>query len=249
MIIILKKSVAFLFLVGSILCCDATDYNTNPDKYFLKTEEIANSLELLPPPPEEGSMRFEYDKEQYEWGKSMRSTPRGAQAVKDANLKAGWMEEAFSEAFGCRITKEETPELYLLISKVHKDAGNLGTRAAKNYYMRRRPFMVTGEQTATPKDEKSLRKNGSYPSGHTAVGWAVALVLAEINPDRQLEILQRGYEFGQSRVIVGAHWQSDVDMGRIIGAGIVASLHANEGFVEQLRKAKEEFNNMKNKGN
>lgn len=101
--------------------------------------------------------------------------------------------------------------------------------------------MVFNEPSATPGDEPALRKNGSYPSGHTAIGWATALVLAEINPARKAEIIQRGYDFGQSRVICGAHYQSDVDAGRIVGSAVVAALHADKGFQKQLAKAKKEF--------
>ena len=90
-----------------------------------------------------------------------------------------------------------------------------------------------------------MRTNGSYPSGHTARGWSLALVLAELNPDRQEEILKRGFEYGQSRVIVGAHWQSDVDMGRIVSAAGVARLHADDDFNEQLNRAKAEVRALK----
>jgi acid phosphatase (class A) len=99
-----------------------------------------------------------------------------------------------------------------------------------------------------PEDEAALVNNGSYPSGHTAIGWATALVLAEINVDHQNEILKRGYEMGESRVIAGYHYQSDVDNGRIVAAGVVARLHADEGFQKQLEKAKKEFAKLKKEG-
>ena len=158
------------------------------------------------------------------------------------------MSNAFSDAFGIKISKEETPEIYTLISRMQEDAGDLSTRSAKNYYMRMRPFMLFGEQSLTPGAEKWLATNGSYPSGHTAIGWATALVLAEINIDRQNEILKRGFEFGQSRVICGVHYQSDVDAGRVVASGIVARLHADEGFCTQLAKAKKEFAKLKKAG-
>lgn len=105
--------------------------------------------------------------------------------------------------------------------------------------------MHFNEHTSTPKDEKFLVNNGSYPSGHTAIGWSTALVLAELNPKRQNEILKRGFEFGQSRVIVGAHWQSDVDMGRVVGAAVVARLHADKNFRKQFNKAQKELKKLK----
>lgn len=207
---------------------------------FLTIDQVADSKVLIPTPPDTLSARFAYDEEQYKWGKSMRETPRGLQAIKDADLSEGWFCDNFSDAFGIKISKEGTPELYRLLRRLQDDAGDLATREAKNLYMRPRPFMFHHEPTSTPDDDKFLVKNGSYPSGHTAIGWSTALVLTELNPDRQNEILQRGFEFGQSRVIVGAHWQSDVDMGRVVGAAVVARLHAEKEFQKQLKKAAKE---------
>ena len=245
------------FILAGILALAASgisaqNHNANPDHYYLNEDKVPSSLTILMCPPDTTSARFAYDREQYEWGTSMRETPREKQAVTDANLNwfTNWADDAFGEAFGSPITKEANPELYKLIYNMQEDAGDLATREAKQHYMRTRPFVFWNEPTATPWDEEGLAKNGSYPSGHTSIGWATALVLAEINPDRATEILKRGFEFGQSRVIVGAHYQSDVDAGRVAGAGIVAILHTDKGFQKQLEKAKKEFakkNKNKNK--
>lgn len=221
----------------------AQNHDADPEHYYLNEDKVPSSLAILMCPPDTTSARFAYDREQYEWGKSQRNTPRGRQAVTDANLDwyTDWANDAFGEAFGSPITKKDNPELYKLVYNMQEDAGDLATREAKKHYMRTRPFVYWNESTATPADEEALRKNGSYPSGHTSIGWATALVLAEINPSRATEILKRGFEFGQSRVIVGAHYQSDVDAGRVAGAGIVAMLHTDKGFRKQLEKAKKEF--------
>lgn len=217
------------------------DKRTNPDLYFLEESEVANSLNLLPPPPEAGSILFLYDKARYDWGKLQRDTPRGDQAAQDARVDGNGVPYAFSEAFGIEISKEKTPEIHKLIINMREDAGDLATRHAKKHYMRVRPFSFFNEMTCNPEQQKELSTNGSYPSGHTAIGWATALVLSEINPDRQDEILKRGFEMGQSRVICGYHFQSDVDVARIVASAVVARLHANDVFMKQLKKAKEEF--------
>lgn len=223
------------------------DRTTNPSFYFLEESEIVNSTELLPPPPDVNDIRFLNDKAQYEWGLLQRNTPRGEQAVKDADIISGdGLSAAFSDAFGIKISKDKTPEIYKLISNMIGDAADMSTREAKKHYMRVRPFMLFEKPTCTPDQDELLAKDGSYPSGHTALGWATALVLAEINGENKNEILERGYEIGQSRVICGCHYQSDVDAGRIVGSAAVASLHANEGFKKQLEKAKKEFSNLKN---
>jgi acid phosphatase (class A) len=74
------------------------------------------------------------------------------------------------------------------------------------------------------------------------------LILAEINPEHQNEIIKRGYEIGESRKIVGAHYDSDIQAGRIMAAATVAALHSNAAFQTQLAKAKEEFAKLKKAG-
>ena len=224
------------------------DVRTKPDVYFLQIGEVANSLELLPPPPQPGSILFLNDQAQYQWGLMQRRTPRGDQAVTDARVDGAGVPNAFSEAFGVKISKENTPEIFKLVVNMREDAGDLATRAAKEHYMRVRPFAFYEKTTCNPEQQQELSTNGSYPSGHTAIGWATALVLAEINVDRHNEILKRGYEMGQSRVICGYHFQSDVDAARLVASAVVARLHANEAFTAQLAKAKKEFAELVKKG-
>lgn len=254
----MKKTVnSLLLLLLSLMCMTATaqtkdgkvkGHSTNPDVYFLELDQVPNSLQLLPGPPDPASVAFLYDQARYNWGKMQRNTPRGEQAFQDARIGGQHLPDAFSEAFGININPQDTPEIYKLIVGMREDAGDLATRAAKDYYNRQRPFSFYGEMTCNPEQQEELSTNGSYPSGHTSIGWATALVLSEINPDRINEILQRGYQMGESRVICGYHFQSDVDAGRITGAGVVARLHADPGFNAQLEKAKKEFAGLKKAG-
>ena len=93
-------------------------------------------------------------------------------------------------------------------------------------------------------EEEGLINNGSYPSGHTIRGWSAAMLLAELNPTAADTILARGMMYGDSRVIVGAHWQSDVDAGRLAGSAAVVALHTCPEFMEQLEKARAEFKRL-----
>ncbi len=224
------------------------DHRTAPELFFLQEGDVPNSYLLLPPPPDGASITFLNDQARYSWGKTQRNTERGAQAFRDARVEGNGVPMAFSEAFGVNIDEQTAPEILKLIVGMREDAGDLGTREAKNYYNRQRPFSFYEEDTCNPEQQQELSTNGSYPSGHTSIGWATALVLAEINPERQNEILKRGYEMGESRVICGYHFQSDVDAGRITGAVTVARLHADPGFQAQLEKAKAEFRNLKKAG-
>ena len=246
--LVLGVTALFLSFPSTAQETKVKDHSTMPDRYVLLTGQQPNSLYILPMPPEAGSIQFLYDKAQYAWGKSKRDTARGEQAREDANVSAKGVAKAFSEAFGVTIDSISTPKIYTLVTGIREDAGDLATRDAKNRYNRKRPFSLFEEDTCLPEQQEELSTNGSYPSGHTSIGWATALVLAEINPDRQNEILKRGYEMGQSRVICGYHFQSDVDAGHITGSAIVARLHADENFMKQLAEAKKEFARLKKEG-
>ncbi|QKJ87969.1 phosphatase PAP2 family protein [Paramixta manurensis] len=206
---------------------------------FLTPQDAPDSLTILPPPPAENTTAFLNDQAVYLQGHTLKNPQREALARSDADYKN--ITDIFSAAFGQEISPEKTPALYTLLTRVLQDSHDYAMRGAKNHYMRVRPFVVYKDHTCTPEKDKEMKDTGSYPSGHASFGWAAALVLAEINPARQTEILKRGYDFGQSRVVCGAHWQSDVDNGRLMGAAVVASLHNNAEFIRALNGAKQEF--------
>ena len=207
---------------------------------YLSPEDLPNSLALIPPPPADGSAAFAFDEEVSQKTLNLQDTPRLELATDDANLMFPEAAGTFSCALGIPITKQDTPHLYMLLRRTLTDAG-LSTYTAKNHYQRERPFMVNGAPVCTPDEEEDLRKDGSYPSGHTAAGWAWALILTEIAPERADEILARGRAFGESRNICNAHWHSDVAEGRFMGAATVARLHADPVFCAELDAAKIEY--------
>lgn len=206
---------------------------------FLTKQTAPDSLAILPPPPAENTVTFQADKALYESGHVLRNPARIELANRDAHYEN--VGQVFSEAFGMEISASHTPVLYQLLNKVLQDSHDYAVRDAKEHYKRVRPFVIYKDATCTPEKDKKMATTGSYPSGHASFGWATALILAEINPSRKTGIIRRGYDFGQSRVICGAHWQSDVEAGRLMGATIVATLHNNSGFKEMLDEAKKEF--------
>jgi len=209
-------------------------------KGYLPAADLPDSLALLPAPPATGSAALAADGATFRTLTALQGTPRGALAVQDANLKFPKAAEVFSCALGMPISEEATPNLNMLLRRTLADAGS-ATYKAKNKYERTRPFVVFKARSCTPGEEAELAKDGSYPSGHSAVGWAWALVLSEIAPDRGNALLQRGRAFSQSRAICGVHWQSDIENGRLIGAATVAKLHANPVFQAQMAAAQAEI--------
>ena len=214
-----------------------------PHAYFT-VQEMPDAVQYLPAPPDSASMCFAYDTAQYHWGKRMRHTPRGQQAKDDADYGIYRMATIFSPAIGVTISPNTTPQLWKLLIDATYTAGR-GCDIAKAHYFRPRPYMYFNEPTLVPQDEKVLRHNGSYPSGHTTLGWVTALLLVEICPEKENEILRIGYEYGQSRVIAGYHWQSDVTAGRLVASSCFARLHTSKAFLKQMKKAQKEFNKVR----
>lgn len=206
-------------------------------KGYLAPAELPDSLALLPPPPAEGSAALAADAATFRTLTALQGTPRGALAVQDANLRFPKAAETFSCALDLPISEEATPNLNMLLRRTLTDAG-IATYKAKDKYQRTRPFVVFKAPSCTPREEAALAKDGSYPSGHSAAGWAWAMVLTEVAPERSDALLQRGRAFSQSRGICGVHWQSDIEAGRLIGAATVARLHANPVFNAQVEAAR-----------
>jgi acid phosphatase (class A) len=128
----------------------------------------------------------------------------------------------------------------LVLRRTLTDVG-LSTAAAKDHYQRTRPFVANNEPICTPNELAALANDGSYPSGHTAVGWAWALILSEIAPARTDAVLARGAAFGESRNVCNVHWHSDVVQGRVMGAATLARMHAEPAFRADLEAAKLEL--------
>jgi len=254
---LLRKIILVLAFLATISGCAGLEGQNKPAAVpeihpgilagYLDPETLPNSLALLPPPPGQGSAAFALDEEVSRKNLALRGTPRWDLAATDAELMFPEAAGTFSCALGIPITEQDTPHLYMLLRRTLADAG-LSTYTAKNHYQRKRPFMVNNAPICTPEEEAQLRKDGSYPSGHTAIGWAWALVLTEIAPDRADAILARGRAFGESRVVCNVHWHSDVVEGRFMGAAAVARLHADPAFRAELEAAKSELAAVRAKG-
>jgi acid phosphatase (class A) len=207
---------------------------------FLSTAELPDSAALLASPPADGTAAAQADLERHAEARALRQTDRWAQAAADNELKFPAAVGSFTCILGAAITETETPHLTTLLRRSLADAGR-STYAAKERYMRARPFALLGQESCVPAAEEMLANDGSYPSGHAAVGWIWGLILAGLAPDEANALLQRGYEFGDSRRICGVHWQSDVEAGRLMGAATFARLQSDPVFKAQFELARDEL--------
>ena len=207
---------------------------------YLTVDQLPDLIKCLPAPPAFDSPEFANDMMRFAWGKQQRLNPERAEIAK---RDAVWSYEAllaeFDIPFGLHMSPEDTPEIWKLMvtSMTTTDAMRV---APKAFYHRQRPFERFQDKMLTD-EEAELTGEGSYPSGHTMRGWTAALLLAEVNPAAADTIFARGWMYGESRVIVGAHWQSDVDASRVAASIGYAALHGSAEFREQMEKAQAEY--------
>lgn len=71
-------------------------------------------------------------------------------------------------------------------------------------------------------------KSPAFPSGHTTYGYTESLLLALIVPERYTQLLTRGAEYGNDRIVLGAHYAMDVIAGRTLAEYDLAHLLAND---------------------
>ena len=228
--------------VAALLATMSVNAQDNTIQPYFELNQMPNLLEIMPAPPAFDSPEFANDVVRYGWGKQQRlDEDRVALAIADAewdDLTKLFLQ--WKDAFGLEINETSTPEIYKLLvtSLATTDPMRKETKA---FYHRQRPFERFND--AMPShEEDELRGEGSYPSGHSLRGWTISLLLAQIAPSHANEIFKRGWDYCNSRVIVGAHWQSDVDASRTAASVGFCALQGSESFIAQMKKAQQEYN-------
>ena len=211
---------------------------------YLPRGQLPDRIASDPPPPVAGSPRDLRDHAAEKAALALRGSPRWDQAARDADLFGPGADGLYSCAAGFALGGPTMPQTHKLLLRVARDFGT-ATSPMKDKYQRPRPFMVNGQPSCTPDSEATLRHNGSYPSGHSAIGYGWGLVLAALVPGHSADLIERGKQFGDSRRICNVHWRSDVEEGRVIAIATYQKLKLGPGFKADFAAAKAELASVK----
>ena len=118
---IMKKKILFLALALPVFLCSYAQNDVTKEEFkpFYESADAPHMEKVLPAPPALTDSRFFYDWTQYQWGKSIRETERGKQAIADAGICARYFMERYGKAIGIELTAEKYPEMYRLFSRLH----------------------------------------------------------------------------------------------------------------------------------
>jgi acid phosphatase (class A) len=205
---------------------------------YLAADDIDGEAVIGPPPALE-SIRGQADRATYLDTRKQAGSPRWVQAIKDDDLWNGGAVERYSCALGERLGPATTPITYRILQRVELDVRTVGT-PPKDHYNRTRPLIGNDLPVCVPREDW-MKTNASYPSGHAMTGWAWGLILGELEPGKLGALMQAGRTIGESRIICGVHYRSDVEAGRQLGASLVARLHADPEFLTDLAAARAEL--------
>ena len=217
------------------------DVSMGPRATQLTGYFAANPLDgkaILGPPPAPDSAHGKADRALYDETRALEGTARWKTAIQDNDLWGGGAIQRFSCALGVDINATQTPAAWRMLHRMELDVRTIGT-PAKDAYGRLRPLIGNDKPACVPREDW-MKTNSSYPSGHAMTAWSWALVLSEAAPGRADALLTVGRESGESRMICGVHFISDVEAGRTLGSAMVARLHADPAFAADLASAKRE---------
>jgi acid phosphatase (class A) len=189
---------------------------------------------LLPPPPLAGSDIAKAEIAELHAIASSSSADLVEKARRDDGDEKPDM---FNAALGFDITA--FPVTSKLLSDIAKQE-EIESKAAKSYFHRDRPWIVDASiKTCVPV--KPGPAATSYPSGHTSLGFAMGIVLASVMPEKAQAILARSSEFGESRLICGMHFRSDIVAGQDFGTVLALKLMQKPEFKTAMEAAQAEL--------
>ena len=217
-----------------------------PEGGYLAPDHVPDAAPMLGPPPPAGSGTETGDVDTFLATRKLQGGERWTLATRDALFGADALLQDFSCAFGVQLTPADAPALQHLLSRVVVDSGKVMGHA-KSVYRRPRPFVDHPGAICVAKDPE-LAKSWSYPSGHSTYSWTVALILAEAVPDRATEILARARTYGESRVVCGVHYTSDVAAGRVAASAVFSALQAEPAFQRDLKAVRAELAALRSAG-
>jgi len=195
----------------------------------------AGSLDLvrfLPPPPAAGSAEQARDLAIV----LARQAERTPAATRAARLDQEISVSHFAGMLGERFDARRLPRTFALARRSCEEASFL-VLAAKRHWNRPRPFVASDAVEPVVRNLSA----GSYPSGHAACGYLWSILLADLMPGQRAALFAEGIAFGESRVLGGVHYPSDLEAGRMAAAVIAARLYAEPAFREDLELARAEL--------
>ncbi|NVM79049.1 autotransporter-associated beta strand protein [Duganella sp. SG902] len=128
-----------------------------------------------------------------------------------------------------------------VVDLVNLVGNNASTEPAKRFYKYARPYRWSSSVVVlpalVPAKSGTPATDGGFTSGHSAEAERDAVAMAYAVPERYQEMLSRGLELGESRILAGMHSPLDVISGRILGLASAAANLADPANADKKKAA------------
>ncbi|MCA8386753.1 phosphatase PAP2 family protein [Burkholderia multivorans] len=114
-----------------------------------------------------------------------------------------------------------------VVDLLNELGNNASTEPAKRFFKYARPYRwstsVVVAPTLVPAESTTPATDGGFVSGHTAEAMRDAMTMAWLVPERFQEMISRGLELGENRILAGMHSPLDVIGGRMLALAVSAA--------------------------
>jgi acid phosphatase (class A) len=138
-------------------------------------------------------------------------------------------------SIGSWFNPKDLPVTAELLGRVWRDASHYLWRL-KFKYARVRPYNI--DPAVTPLEEPNW---AAFPSGHASYSHILAYLYSELAPEFSDIFLTDARNIAHSREILGVHFPSDSEAGRVFGRQFVDQLFKSEKFRAEFAKMKSEW--------
>jgi acid phosphatase (class A) len=226
----MRKLLALIFLLGALSAFyGAGTAGADQDAYLLSSS--VDLTRVLEPPPTLDSTAGKADLQAMLDAQQSRTAADVASAQADAEVSVF----RFADVIGAGFSAKNLPLTAQFFGRV-RAAESPPVRAAKRFFSRPRPFVADPEIHPIVNEPPDK----SYPSGHSTFSYTVAIILANMLPEKAVAIFARARVYAHNRVVGGVHYPSDVEAGRVSAAVIDNGMFHDAVFMADYAKARVE---------
>lgn len=189
-----------------------------PDDYFSSTGAMQQALLLLPAPPQPNSDAQGLNVQLLNTVIATATPTMKANAQATANFSVF----DFSDVLGPEFTAKNMPVTNAFFDKVTINTVN-ASNYLKSYY-----------NSPGPQSPET------YPSTQTMMGFNEGVLLGLMVPEKQNQLQTFGVQEGLNRLIVNAHWPTDVVGGQMLSSILLPDMFASANFQSDFNAAKKE---------